>query len=582
MFSSADTIWTLVAMILVFFMQAGFAMVETGFTRAKNASNIIMKNLLDYVLGSIGFFILGYSLMFGEDWGGIVGRPTLFMNPLDSTIPGWVHFMFQNVFAATAATIVSGAMAERTKFKSYLAYSFIISFLIYPVSGHWIWGGGWLSQIGFLDFAGSTAVHMVGGVTALVGARMVGSRIGKYVDGKVNAIPGHNLTIGALGVFILWFAWFGFNGGSTVSATGDATLSLIGLIVMNTNISAVMATVVALFFTWRRYGKPDVSMTLNGSLAGLVGVTAGANVVSPLGAAAIGILSGFALVLAVELLDTKWKIDDPVGAIAVHGVCGSLGTILVGVFATEGGLLYGGGFTLLAVQVLGVVAVAAYVALSMGLAFYLVKKWLGLRVSKQEELVGMDIAEHGLLSTYGDFVTTAAFDSFLSRNSEQFGGAVEPVLAGALGDTAPLTAPPLSISAAESARTTGSDRNPASLIHKVDILANPESLDKLKAELNAVGITGLTVTSVHGYGVQKGETGIYRGTVTSPTLLQKVRVETVISEIPVSEVVAAAHRALYTGHPGDGKIFVYPVQDVIRISTGAAGVAALQYPEEAG
>ncbi|HRF51649.1 MAG TPA: ammonium transporter, partial [Trichococcus flocculiformis] len=388
MFSSVDTLWTLLGTVLVFFMQAGFAMVETGFTRAKNAANIIMKNLMDFVLGSLGFFLIGYSIMFGDDIAGIIGTPALFMEGLDSTIPGTVHFMFQNVFAATAATIVSGAVAERTKFSSYLVYSFIISLLIYPISGHWIWGGGWLTQMGFIDFAGSTAVHMVGGVAALVGAAVVGPRIGKYKDGKAQVIPGHNLTIGALGVFILWFAWFGFNGASTVAATGDETLALIGTIFLNTNLSAVTATLVTLLFTWAKYGKPDVSMTLNGSLAGLVAITAGCAVVSPFGAIAIGFIAGFAIVLAVEFVDQKLKIDDPVGAFSVHGVNGALGTILVGVFATDGGLLYGGGFNLLGIQTLGVTSVAAYTAGSMYVVFKVIQKTMGLRVTAEEEIVG--------------------------------------------------------------------------------------------------------------------------------------------------------------------------------------------------
>ncbi|MFZ2317253.1 MAG: ammonium transporter, partial [Trichococcus flocculiformis] len=418
MFSSVDTLWTLLGTVLVFFMQAGFAMVETGFTRAKNAANIIMKNLMDFVLGSLGFFLIGYSIMFGDDIAGIIGTPALFMEGLDSTIPGTVHFMFQNVFAATAATIVSGAVAERTKFSSYLVYSFIISLLIYPISGHWIWGGGWLAQMGFIDFAGSTAVHMVGGVAALVGAAVVGPRIGKYKDGKAQVIPGHNLTIGALGVFILWFAWFGFNGASTVAATGDETLALIGTIFLNTNLSAVTATLVTLLFTWAKYGKPDVSMTLNGSLAGLVAITAGCAVVSPFGAIAIGFIAGFAIVLAVEFVDQKLKIDDPVGAFSVHGVNGALGTILVGIFATDGGLLYGGGFNMLGIQTLGVASVAAYTAGSMYVVFKVIQKTMGLRVTAEEEIVGMDVAEHGLTSSYHDFVATTAFEDYLTDNSK--------------------------------------------------------------------------------------------------------------------------------------------------------------------
>lgn len=348
MFSSVDTLWVIVGTVLVFFMQAGFAMVETGFTRAKNAGNIIMKNLLDFVLGSLMYWIIGFGVMFGPSIAGLIGTPDLFVQGnYDTTIPGYVFLMFQTVFAATAATIVSGAMAERTKFSAYLVYTLVISTVVYPISGHWIWGGGWLSQLGFVDFAGSTAVHMVGGITALIGAKMVGARIGKYDEaGKAKAIPGHSLTLGALGVFILWFAWFGFNGASTVSATGDESLTLIGTILLNTNLSAVTATLVAMMITWIKYGKPDISMTLNGSLAGLVGITAGCATVSPFGAVAIGAISASALVYGIEFIEKKAKIDDPVGAFGVHGVSGALGTILVGFFATDGGLFYGGGFIL--------------------------------------------------------------------------------------------------------------------------------------------------------------------------------------------------------------------------------------------
>lgn len=557
MFSSADTLWTLVGTVLVFFMQAGFAMVETGFTRAKNAANIIMKNLMDFVLGSLAFFFIGYSIMFGDDIGGYIGMPTLFMNGLDSTIPGSVHFMFQNVFAATAATIVSGSVAERTKFSSYLVYSFIISLLIYPISGHWIWGGGWLAQMGFIDFAGSTAVHMVGGISAIVGAAIVGPRIGKYKDGKAQVIPGHNLTIGALGVFILWFAWFGFNGASTVSATGDETLALIGKIFLNTNLSAVTATLVTLLFTWKKYGKPDVSMTLNGSLAGLVAITAGCAAVSPFGAIAIGFIAGFAIVLAVEFVDQKLKIDDPVGAFSVHGVNGALGTILVGVFATDGGLLYGGGLNLLGIQTLGVASVAAYTAAAMYIVFKVIEKTIGLRVTAEEEIVGMDIAEHGLTSSYHDFVATSAFDDYVTEHTPAELPVTQEVDLNKIG----------SLKLADSGFT----------MNKVDIIANPDKLERLKAELNAIGVTGMTVTSVHGYGLQKGQQTYYRGTKTQGDLLPKVRVETIVSEVPVEEVVRAARRALYTGHVGDGKVFVSPVSDAVRISNNDTGPAALKY-----
>ncbi|UDE94985.1 ammonium transporter [Carnobacterium viridans] len=407
MFSSVDTLWVLIGTVLVFFMQAGFAMVETGFTRAKNAGNIIMKNLMDFVLGSLMYWIIGFGVMFGPSIAGLFGTPDLFVQGnYDTTIPGYVFLMFQTVFAATAATIVSGSMAERTKFSAYLVYTLVISTVVYPISGHWIWGGGWLAQLGFVDFAGSTAVHMVGGVTALIGAKLVGARIGKYDnDGKAKAIPGHSLTLGALGVFILWFAWFGFNGASTVSATGDETLALIGTIFLNTNLSAVTATLVAMVITWTKYGKPDISMTLNGSLAGLVGITAGCAIVSPFGAVAIGAISSIALVYGIEFVEKKAKIDDPVGAFGVHGISGALGTILVGVFATDDGLLYGGGVSLLGVQLLGVIAVVAWVTITMFITFKLVDKTIGLRVTEEEEIAGMDISEHGLESSYGDFVT---------------------------------------------------------------------------------------------------------------------------------------------------------------------------------
>lgn len=557
MFSSVDTLWTLLGTVLVFFMQAGFAMVETGFTRAKNAANIIMKNLMDFVLGSLAFFLVGYSIMFGSDIAGFIGMPTLFMEGLDSTIPGAVHFMFQNVFAATAATIVSGAVAERTKFSSYLVYSFLISLIIYPISGHWIWGGGWLAQMGFIDFAGSTAVHMLGGVAALVGAAMVGPRIGKYKDGKAQVIPGHNLTIGALGVFILWFAWFGFNGASTVSATGDETLALIGKIFLNTNLSAVTATLVTLFFTWKKYGKPDVSMTLNGSLAGLVAVTAGCAAVSPFGAIAIGFIAGFAIVLAVEFVDQKLRIDDPVGAFSVHGVNGALGTILVGVFATDGGLLYGGGFNLLGIQALGVFSVAAYTAIAMFVVFKVIEKTLGLRASAEEEIIGMDVAEHGLTSSYHDFVATSAFEDYMTDRTPEELPVMQEIDLNKIG----------SLKLADTGFT----------MNKVEIIANPDKLDRLKAELNAIGVTGMTVTSVHGYGLQKGQQVYYRGAKTEGDLLPKVRVETIVSEVPVEEVIRAARRALYTGHVGDGKIFVSPVADAIRISNNDTGPSALKY-----
>lgn len=408
--SATDTLWVLLGTILVFFMQAGFAILESGLTRAKNAGNIIMKNLMDYVIGSLLYWILGFTIMFGTTFVGIIGIPDFFvMGNYDSNIPGFVFLMFQTVFCATAATIVSGAMAERTKFNAYLLYTVIISGFIYPISGHWIWGDGWLAALGFEDFAGSVAVHMVGGITALVGAKAVGPRIGKYnKDGKAQTIPGHNLVLAALGVFILWFAWFGFNGASTLEASSPESLSLIGLVLLNTNLSAATGTLTALVLSWVRLGKPDIGVTLNGSLAGLVGITAGCAVVNPFGAVAIGLLSSVAMVYGLEFVENKMKIDDPVGAFAVHGIAGGTGTILVGLFATDGGLFYGGGISMFGVQVLGVAAVALYITVTMTIAFKLIDMTIGLRVTPEQEEEGMDISEHNLNSSYADFAATTA------------------------------------------------------------------------------------------------------------------------------------------------------------------------------
>lgn len=583
MFSSVDTLWVLIGTVLVFFMQAGFAMVETGFTRAKNAGNIIMKNLMDFVLGSLMYWIIGFGVMFGPSIAGLFGTPDLFVQGnYDTTIPGYVFLMFQTVFAATAATIVSGSMAERTKFSAYLVYTLVISTVVYPISGHWIWGGGWLAQLGFVDFAGSTAVHMVGGVTALIGAKLVGARIGKYDnDGKAKAIPGHSLTLGALGVFILWFAWFGFNGASTVSATGDETLALIGTIFLNTNLSAVTATLVAMVITWTKYGKPDISMTLNGSLAGLVGITAGCAIVSPFGAVAIGAISSIALVYGIEFVEKKAKIDDPVGAFGVHGISGALGTILVGVFATDDGLLYGGGVSLLGVQLLGVIAVVAWVTITMFITFKLVDKTIGLRVTEEEEIAGMDISEHGLESSYGDFVTVPFGQKPLFEGLKF--ESPEPELAfSGVG--------PLAIDEEESRETvdihqqvkqpfTSGEKEETRLM-KVDIITNESKFENLKKSLNGIGITGMTVTKVQGYGLQKGQTAYYRGVEIEANLLPKIRLEVVVSTIPVSLVIETARKALYTGTVGDGKIFVYNVENVIRVSSGDQGKKALEYDEE--
>ena len=402
--TSIDTVWVLIGTVLVFFMQAGFALVETGFTRAKNAGNIIMKNLMDFVIGSLVFWIFGFGIMFGEDIGGIIGTPDLFTRGsyehLGLGIPLEAFIIFQTVFCATASTIVSGAMAERTKFKSYLVYSFIISAVIYPVVGHWIWGGGWISQLGFHDFAGWTAVHSIGGWAALIGASIVGPRIGKYSkDGKPNAIPGHNIIIGALGVFILWFAWFGFNAGSTLSGTN---VEAIAHIFVTTNLSAVSATLMTLIITWIRYKKPDVSMTLNGSLAGLVAVTAGCDLVTPVGAVIIGLISGFVIVFGIEFVDKILKVDDPVGAVGVHCFNGMFGTLAVGLFAAEGGLFYGGGFELLVAQSIGVLGAAAWVCITSFIMYKAINATIGLRVSAEEEITGLDLTEHGI-DSYADF-----------------------------------------------------------------------------------------------------------------------------------------------------------------------------------
>jgi Amt family ammonium transporter len=396
---SIDNMWILVAAILVMFMQPGFALVEAGFTRSKNTANILMKNLMDFSIGSLIFWLMGYTLMYGEDVGGFVGKISLFFNSDEiNGVPDKTSLMFQTVFAATAATIVSGAVAERTKFSAYLIFSIAITAVIYPISGHWVWGGGWLSTMAtpFHDFAGSTVVHSVGAWIGLMGAIVIGPRIGKYTkDGKARAIPGQNLALGALGVFILWFGWFGFNPGSQLAATGSENAGAIAHIFITTNLAAAAGAVSAMFVTWRKYKRPGLSLTLNGALAGLVAITAGCDVVSPGGAVIIGIMAGVLLVFGVEFIDKVLKIDDPVGAVSVHGLNGALGTIAVGLFSTSNGLFYGGGAAQLGSQVIGVLAVAAW-AMGLGfLVFFTLKKTIGLRVSKRIEEEGLDIYEHG-------------------------------------------------------------------------------------------------------------------------------------------------------------------------------------------
>ncbi|MGB4437892.1 MAG: ammonium transporter [Sedimentibacter sp.] len=564
MYSAVDTIWVLLGAALVFFMQAGFAMVETGFTRAKNAGNIIMKNTLDFTIGTVAFWTLGFGLMFGASNFGFIGTPDFFVRgDYSSTIPTMAFLIFQTVFSATSATIVSGAMAERTKFISYCIYSLVISAFIYPVSGHWIWGGGWLSQLGFHDFAGSTAVHMVGGVSALIGAKILGPRIGKYdKNGEPKAILGHNIVVGALGVFILWFCWFGFNGTSTISMTGDDTIVLASTIFVTTNMAAAVATTTAMIITWIRYKKPDVSMTLNGALGGLVAITAGCDVVSPAGAFAIGLISAFVIVFGIEFLDKKAKIDDPVGAIAVHGMCGALGTILVGVFALDGGLLYGGGTGMLITQIIGVVSVMAWVGITMTIVFTVLKKTIGLRVPAEEEITGMDIIEHGLVSAYADFMPTLSAIGIAGSNNASLHFDMA-------GYDNKIEVP------VETIKTTSTSTSKIK-ITKVVIIINQSKFQILKEAMNDIGITGMTVTNVLGCGVQKGYTEYYRGVKVDMNLLPKLQVEIVVSKVPSRTVVETAKKVLNTGHIGDGKIFVYDVENAIKIRTGEEGYDALQ------
>ena len=553
-------VWFLIGAALVFFMQCGFAMVETGFTRAKNAGNIIMKNLMDFCLGTVVFMLLGFGLLCGENaFFGLIGKPDLQIFTDFNNFP-WHNFVFNMVFCATTATIVSGAMAERTKFVSYCVYSVIISAVVYPIEAHWIWGGGWLSQLGFVDFAGSTAIHMVGGISAFIGALILGPRIGKYgKNGKVNAIPGHSLTLGALGVFILWFGWYGFNGAAA------ATTDNLGQIFLTTTIAPSLATCTTMIFTWIKNGKPDVSMSLNGSLAGLVAITAPCADVDALGAAIIGIVAGILVVVAVEFIDIKLKVDDPVGAVAVHGVNGLWGSLAVGLFATgkgqDGitGLFYGGGFAQLGIQILGVLAVAAWTIVTMTIFFKLIKATIGLRASKEEEMKGLDVTEHGLISAYADFAPIGVGVASLDESIDVEGNvpvtqAVPVQLAGKYD-----------IASEDGVKIT-----------KIDILLKQSRLEALKEEMDKLGITGMTVSQVLGCGAQKGKAEYYRGVAVESNLLPKMKVEIVVCKVPVKAVVDAAIKALYTGHIGDGKIFIYDVEDVVKVRTGETGYAAMQ------
>ena len=567
-------IWFLIGAALVFWMQAGFAMVETGFTRAKNAGNILMKNLMDFCIGTVMFILIGFSLLLGEDMVGLIGKPGFDIFTSYANFD-FSNFVFNLVFCATTATIVSGAMAERTKFLSYCIYSAVISGLIYPIEAHWIWGGGWLAKMGFHDFAGSCAIHMVGGISALIGAAILGPRIGKFTkdkDGKivkVNAFPGHNLPLGCLGCFILWFGWYGFNG---AACTDGAQLASVFL---TTTVAPAIATVVCMIFTWIKYGKPDVSMCLNASLAGLVAITAPCDVTDCLGAAVIGAVAGLLVVFGVWLLDYKLHVDDPVGAVAVHMMNGTWGTLAVGLFATETapgfeiagiteGLFYGGGFKLLGIQALGVLTVGAWAAVAITITFFVIKATIGLRVSEEEEIVGLDSKEHGLASAYSGFAIMDVSNTMTMDVNENtdLGTSDYEKASKAKKDAA--------------VKVVSAVPHDATGIYKVAIIAKLSRYDHLKKAMNDLGVTGMTCTQVMGCGVQKGSGEKYRGVEVDATLLPKIKVEVVVGKIPVDKVVEAAKKALYTGHIGDGKIFVYDVAKVVKIRTGEEDVAALQ------
>lgn len=569
---TAFGIWFLIGAALVFFMQAGFAMVETGFTRAKNAGNIIMKNLMDFCIGTVAFILLGAGLMLGQDaLGGFLGIPTAGLIT-DFANYDWANFVFNLVFCATAATIVSGAMAERTKFLSYCIYSFMISFIVYPIEAHWVWGGGWLSQMGFIDFAGSAAIHSVGGATALIGAIMVGPRIGKYernAEGKVvkvNAFPGHNIPIGALGVFILWFGWYGFNGAAAKSGTELAQIFL------TTTIAPAVATCVCMVYTWIKNKKPDVSMCLNASLAGLVAITAGCNAVDLIGSIIIGAVSGVLVVVVVLLLDVELHIDDPVGAVAVHLANGVWGTLAAGLFATSSSAVgidgpiyalvhhtsFAAGMKVFGIQLLGIICILAWTTATMTFFFWVLKKTVGLRVSPEEEIKGLDVTEHGMPAAYADFVPA------VDRT-------VYPDAIAVTGDVPVSDAVEVKVEPSVEPVEDGKPK-----FTKVEIICKERMLETLKDAMMKIGITGMTVSHVMGCGAQKGKPEYYRGVMVEPTLLPKIQVDMVVSKVPVREVIETAKKTLYTGHIGDGKIFVYDVENVVKVRTGEEGYAALQ------
>ena len=567
--SEVWSVWFLIGAALVFWMQAGFAMVEAGFTRAKNTGNIIMKNLMDFCIGTVVFILIGFGLLMGEDLFGFIGKPGL---DLFTAYEGFdfSSFVFNLVFCATTATIVSGAMAERTKFLSYCIYSGVISALIYPIEAHWIWGGGWLAQMGFHDFAGSCAIHMVGGISALIGAKILGPRIGKFTKDasgkvtKVNAFPGHSIALGALGVFILWLGWYGFNGAAATS------VEQLGSIFLTTTVAPAVATVVCMIYTWLKYGKPDVSMCLNASLAGLVAITAPCDVTDCFGAVIIGAIAGLLVVFGVWLLDYVLHIDDPVGAVAVHCMNGIWGTLAVGLFATDTapgyaianasgeklvGLFYGGGFELMGLQLLGFASVAAWTVVTITLTFLAIKAVVGLRVTQEEEIIGLDATEHGLPSAYAGFAmlpdTVAAEDTWV------------PVADIPVSEEVPAR------------KVTVHDATEPKFT-KIQIVCKEAKLESLKNAMIDIGITGMTVSHVLGCGIQKGKPEYYRGVAVESNLLPKVQVDIVVSKVPVRSVIEAAKKVLYTGHIGDGKIFVYDVENVVKVRTGEEGYDALQ------
>ena len=563
-------VWFLIGAALVFWMQAGFAMVEAGFTRAKNTGNILMKNLMDFCIGTVVFILIGFSLLLGEDLMGLIGKPgfDIFTSYADFD---WSNFVFNLVFCATTATIVSGDLAERTKFLAYCIYSGVISALIFPIEAHWIWGGGWLAQMGFHDFAGSCAIHMVGGISALIGAKILGPRIGKFSRDKsgkitrVNAFPGHNLPLGCLGVFILWLGWYGFNGAAATS------VEQLGSVFLTTTVAPAIATVVCMIFTWLKYGKPDVSMCLNASLAGLVAITAPCDVTDVAGSIVIGAVAGLLVVFGVWLLDNVLRIDDPVGAVAVHCLNGIWGTLAVGLFATTSapgndsltGVFYGGGFSLLGKQFIGFAAVAAWTAVTITLAFLVIKVLVGLRVTEEEEIVGLDSCEHGLPSAYAGFSIMDISNTMTMDINENTNLGVDAYEEASDAQKA---------AAVKLVKMTEANTG----IYKVSIIAKLSRYDQLKKAMNDIGVTGMTVTQVMGCGVQKGAGERYRGVEMDATLLPKVKVEVIVGNIPVDAVIEAAKKALYTGHIGDGKIFVYPVGKVVKVRTGEEDLAALQ------